>query len=85
MTKLLSVIITIFENFKYHREWIQGSDLALEFICTVDGKNVHGIDLIRINDKGQIKTLVRLLLCGPFEIASVWLSFECVCLAPRLD
>jgi SnoaL-like protein len=51
---ILQMITGIFEDFQYHREWIDGNNFALEFSATVDGKNLKGIDLIRWNDEGQI-------------------------------
>ncbi len=51
---ILQMIIDIFENFQYHREWTEGNNFALEFSAQVDGKNLKGIDLIRWNDEGKI-------------------------------
>ncbi len=51
---ILQSAIDIFQDFTYHREWIDGDSCALEFSATVDGKNLKGIDLIRWNDEGQI-------------------------------
>lgn len=51
---ILETIFIIFENFEYHREWIDGNDMALEFSATVEGKNLKGIDLITWNDQGKI-------------------------------
>ena len=51
---ILKMVIGIFEDFKYHRQWIDGNNLALEFSAKVDDKNIKGIDLIRFNDEGKI-------------------------------
>ena len=51
---ILQMIIDIFEDFEYQREWIDGNNFALEFSAKVDGKNMKGIDLIRWNDEGKI-------------------------------
>ncbi|MCV6614618.1 MAG: nuclear transport factor 2 family protein [Cellvibrionaceae bacterium] len=51
---ILTTVIDIFEDFTYHREWIDGNEMALEFSAGVNGKSVKGIDLIRWNDAGQI-------------------------------
>lgn len=44
-----------FENFAYHREWVDGNNLALEFSATIGDKSLKGIDLIRFNDAGKIE------------------------------
>jgi len=51
---ILQMIIDIFEDFEYQREWIDGNNFALEFSAKVDGKNIKGIDLIHWNDEGKI-------------------------------
>jgi len=51
---ILQMIIDIFEDFEYQREWINDNNFALEFSAKVDGKNLKGIDLIRWNDEGKI-------------------------------
>lgn len=43
---ILSNVIDIFEDFTYHRQWVEGDDIALEFSAQVDGKSLKGIDLI---------------------------------------
>ena len=59
---ILSNVIDLFEDFTYHREWVNGNEMALEFSAGVRGKNVKGVDLIRWNDEGRIihfEVLVR--------------------------
>ncbi len=51
---ILKMVSEIFEDFEYHREWVDGNNLALEFSAKVGDKNVKGIDLIRFNDEGKI-------------------------------
>lgn len=51
---ILKMIIDIFEDFEYKRQWINEDSLALEFAATVDGKNLKGIDLIRWDEEGKI-------------------------------
>jgi hypothetical protein len=51
---ILKMVIDIFQDFEYQREWIDGDNLALEFSARVDDKKVKGIDLIRWNDQGKI-------------------------------
>jgi len=52
---ILQMITDIFEDFEYHRQWVDGNNFALEFSATVDGKKLKGIDLIRWNDEGKIE------------------------------
>lgn len=55
MTKaILMTVGQIFQDFRYHREINQGNDWCLEFSATVNGLNVKGIDMIHLNDEGQI-------------------------------
>lgn len=51
---VLSNVIEVFQNFKYHREFIEGKSWALEFSAEVAGKSVKGVDLIEFDDNGQI-------------------------------
>jgi SnoaL-like domain len=51
---ILQMVTGIFEDFKYHREWIDGDSFALEFSAMVGDKRIKGIDLIRFNDEGKI-------------------------------
>jgi hypothetical protein len=51
---ILKMVIDIFQDFEYQREWVDGDNLALEFLARVDDKKVKGIDLIRWNDQGKI-------------------------------
>jgi hypothetical protein len=49
-------------EFKYVREVVGERDAVLEFVTTVDGIIVNGIDMIRWNDEGKIvdfKVMVR--------------------------
>jgi len=51
---ILKMVIEIFQDFEYQREWVDSNNLALEFSARVDDKKVKGIDLIRWNDQGKI-------------------------------
>ncbi|WOO80580.1 uncharacterized protein LOC62_03G004105 [Vanrija pseudolonga] len=52
----LSTVITIFEDFAYHRELAtdDGKSVVLEFSAKANGKSLKGIDLIRFDDDGKI-------------------------------
>lgn len=53
---ILQTVITIFENFTYHREFASddGLEIVLEFSAVVDGKSLKGIDMIRFDSNGKI-------------------------------
>ncbi len=51
---ILKTVIGIFENFTYHRQFINNDSVALEFSAKVGDKKIKGMDLIHWNDKGQI-------------------------------
>ena len=52
----LSTVITVFEDFTYHREFFteDGKDATLEFSAHVGGKKLKGVDLIKFDDDGLI-------------------------------
>lgn len=51
---ILSAVSEIFQDFTYQRELIADKDWALEFSARVGDLSIKGIDLIRVNDAGQI-------------------------------
>ncbi len=51
---VLSNVIEVLTQFKYHREFYNGNSWSLEFSAVVNGKSVKGIDLIEFDDNGQI-------------------------------
>ncbi len=54
---LLGLIIHTIEDFTYHREWQQGSELALEFRGHVAESELQGIDLLTLNAAGEVQNL----------------------------
>jgi hypothetical protein len=54
---LLGLILETVEGFTYHREWVNGSELALEFRGRVGGLELQGIDLISLDAGGRIRRL----------------------------
>ena len=52
----LQTVITVFENFTYHREFASadGLNVILEFSASVQGKELKGIDMIRFDEQGLI-------------------------------
>lgn len=51
---ILQMVLDIFEDFEYHRQWVDGENMALEFSARVDDKKIKGIDLIRWDEHGKI-------------------------------
>lgn len=51
---VLSNVIEVLQNFKYHRQFIDGNNWALEFSATVGDKSVKGVDLIEFDNSGKI-------------------------------
>ena len=52
---ILKTVMGIFQDFTYHRQFISGNSVVLEFSAMVAGKNIKGIDMIRWNDQGKIE------------------------------
>ncbi len=46
----------VFEDFKYRRVMGEGKDWALEFQCKIGELDAVGVDLITLDDDGQIAT-----------------------------
>ena len=52
---VLTTVVQIFENFRYHREFVAGShDAALEFSARIGKWQLKGIDLIKFDDDGKM-------------------------------
>ena len=52
---MLTTVVRIFENFRYHREFVAGShDAALEFSANIGKWQLKGIDLIKFNAAGEM-------------------------------
>jgi hypothetical protein len=43
------------DAFAYHREWRNETGAILEFTTELDGREVHGVDMIEWNDDGLIQ------------------------------
>ena len=58
---LLGLIIHTIEDFTYHREWHDDSrgngEIALEFRGHIGELDIQGIDLISLNESGEIQNL----------------------------
>src|SRR3954467_13208847 len=52
---VLTTVVQIFENFRYHREFVAGThDAALEFSANIGKWQLKGIDLIKFNAAGEM-------------------------------
>jgi hypothetical protein len=53
---IISTVFNVFSNFRYLREFVSedGLNVALEFKADVGGKEIHGLDLIRMDEQGLI-------------------------------
>ena len=57
VARLLGIIVNTIEDFTYHREWIDGRELALEFTGRIGDNKLQGIDLITLNGDGEVQNL----------------------------
>jgi len=46
----------VFQDFEYRRVMGEGNDWALEFQCKIGDLDAVGVDLITLNDAGEIET-----------------------------
>ena len=52
---VLTTVVQIFENFRYHRSFIAGPhDVALEFAANIGKWQLKGVDLIKFDETGQM-------------------------------
>ena len=52
---VLTTVVQIFENFRYHRTFVAGShDVALEFAASIGKWQLKGIDLIKFHEAGEM-------------------------------
>jgi hypothetical protein len=52
---VLTTVVQIFENFKYHRTFIAGPhDAALEFSANIGKWQLKGVDLIKFAETGEM-------------------------------
>ena len=52
---VLTTVVQIFENFRYHRTFVGGShDAALEFSANIGKWQLKGVDLIKFGETGEM-------------------------------
>lgn len=54
---LLGLVIETIEDFTYHREWQDGTELALEFTGHVGDMDLQGIDLITLDASNRVQNI----------------------------
>jgi SnoaL-like domain len=63
-TKYLAAALAVLggTDFRYVRQWVGETSAVLEFVTSIDGIEVNGVDIIGWNDEGRIdsfKVMVR--------------------------
>jgi len=52
---ILSTVVQIFENFRYHRKFVSGAhDVVLEFSANIGDLQLKGVDLVKFDPDGKI-------------------------------
>lgn len=51
---LWAALAVLGPGLTYHREWYAEDSAVLEFTTTIDGKDVHGVDMIAWDQDGAI-------------------------------
>ncbi|HEX5639963.1 MAG TPA: nuclear transport factor 2 family protein [Burkholderiaceae bacterium] len=52
--RVLAAAASVFQDFRYHRQFVSGNDVGLEFSARVGSVELKGIDLIHFDDNGSI-------------------------------
>ena len=58
---LLSTAAGVFEDFKYHREFLDGENAALEYSAHIGDVELKAVHLIRFNAAGEFVEIEKLL------------------------
>ena len=53
--EILRLVATVFENFRYTKEWRDGRTTVLFFEANVGDRDLQGIDILEENESGQIE------------------------------
>jgi hypothetical protein len=61
MLGILSMVPQAIEGFTYHRHWIDGHDVIMEFAGDVGGLRLQGIDIFTLDPNGKITELTVLV------------------------
>jgi hypothetical protein len=72
---ILMAVTDLFEDFEYHRQWVDDRDWALEFSARVDDFDLKGIDLVHLDKHGKIAAL-EVLIRPPNAVAALRKGME---------
>jgi SnoaL-like domain len=61
VSQLLSLVAETFEDFRYTDEFDTGAAHALVFRASIGGREIEGIDLLRLDDDGLIADFTVML------------------------
>jgi hypothetical protein len=61
VTQLLTLVAQTFEDFRYTDELVTDGSHALIFKAAIDGKELEGIDLLRLDEQGLIADFTVML------------------------
>jgi hypothetical protein len=61
VTALLTIVADTFEDFRYTDQLEAGDAHALIFRASIDGREIEGIDLIRLDSEGLIEDFTVML------------------------
>ena len=51
---LNAAMVVLGPTLTYHRQWWTDESAVLEFTCTLDGLDVHGVDMLAWNPEGRL-------------------------------
>lgn len=52
---VFSAFEQVTDKMEYGRYWQNGDELVLEFFTAINGEEIHGVDVIKVNAEGQIE------------------------------
>ena len=51
---LTAAMVVLGPTLRYHHEWYDDASAVLEFTADLDGRSVHGIDMLRWGEDGRL-------------------------------
>jgi hypothetical protein len=67
---ILRAVFTVFENFRYTREFSGPDGHVLEFHAEVDGREIQGVDILRPGDGPDAPLAELTVLVRPYSAAT---------------
>ncbi len=61
---LLRTVVTVFEDFRYHRNFANATGCVLEFSARVGDRKLFGVDLIEFDGAGRMKDFAVMVRPG---------------------